>query len=88
MVVGFIWALIGNGDTAYVDYFCVHPDYRVKEHAPKKVSLLLLEGIHYILKEHGISRFIGVIPPYKKDLIKLYQQFGLENNGKHFVVRV
>lgn len=88
-IVGYVWALVGNGDIAYIDFLAVHPDYRSKNSTNEhKVSLQLCEGMRYILEEMGITQLICLAPPYKKELVKLYQTAGfLEVEGKYFVMR-
>lgn len=30
-IIGFVWALIGESTKAFIDHFCVHPDFRGKD---------------------------------------------------------
>jgi len=70
-IVGYIWALIGDGKIAYIDFLCVHPDYRSKgiiHH--KKISLLLCEHMRGFLNNYtGIDQFIYYLSPL--NIVKL-----------------
>ena len=87
-IVGYLWALVGDGNFAYIDFLMVHPEYRSKASIhPKKVSLLLTEGMRSQLEQLGITQYTCMVAPYKKELMKLYSSLGLEPLGKYYAMR-
>lgn len=90
-IVGYVWALIGNGRIAYLDFLAVHPDYRssTASTSPYKLALRLCEGARSILESNfNVNQYICVCPPYLKDMKRIYKQIGLvEDLGKYNVLR-
>ena len=59
--VGFVWALINEGASVYIDHFCVHPDFRRKdpETGRSEIGFWLMFAMLTNLKAMGKTRITG-----------------------------
>ena len=59
--VGFVWALLNDGASVYIDHFCVHPDFRHKMSRTGRAEIgfwLMFEMLKK-LKAMGKTRITG-----------------------------
>lgn len=87
-IIGSIWAMVEAHvqKFAYISYFCVHPDYRIKRIHHSSVPFTLSTLMETALIKTGITHYTAIVPPYMKRLIRFHNRFGGKSIGKHFVI--
>jgi len=61
-IAGFVWALMGNGKAAYIDYLCVGRTYLNKKIEDRRViAISLLIKLFKDLNDFGITRIITTL---------------------------
>lgn len=80
MVVGFVWAMT-NGKAAFIDFFCVHQDFRVERDVTGSGALpvKLIFTLILFLKDMGIRTIYGVTAAdaIGEGMTKIYQRSGM-----------
>lgn len=80
IVVGFVWAMT-NGRSAFIDYFCVHQDYRVERDVTGSGALpvKLIFTLILFLRDMGVKTIYGVTAAdaIGEGMTKVYQRSGM-----------
>jgi hypothetical protein len=89
-VVGFLWALVGEGATVYLDLFCVDPAYRGSDNRDEatgrsKIAVMLMLKLLTDMKALGKTKLLGTLPkgPLSESLERIYHSFGMKFAEAH-----
>lgn len=86
-IVGFLWALVGDGYVAMIEWFVVKESHR----GDLKVAIGLMTKMMMDLEYLGVSRVVGVIPEsiQKSDaLARIYKGRNMTVNKGYIVTGV
>lgn len=86
-ILGFIWALVGTGKTAFMEHFCVHPDYRKDKDETGRSRIAITLGLTLLaeLQLLGKTRIIGTVMETDagKALEGFYNKIGMKFTKPH-----
>lgn len=82
-VVGFVWCLVGNCKTAYIDYLMVSEEYRLKKNENRSIiGLMLSNAMFNYLFEAKIEKWICYTMPGEPgdSLGEFYDSIGFKSD--------
>lgn len=81
-VIGFVWALTGDSDTAFVDFFVVHESVR----STGFTAMAVMQRMMVELIAKKVTKVVGIVhrhQPGVESLLKYYTSAGMEANDSH-----
>lgn len=69
-IVGCVWALVGHGTQAYIDFFSVNPEYQYTH-----LGWNLIKTMDAVLKKTNIHRYTFFVEPGNEQFIKLINKY-------------
>lgn len=86
-LAGFVCAICGQSNTAYIDYLITDRSVREKGLVHNRILLRMFKALMTVLHYKGITAMLGHVPKENKLLKRLYRRKGAEYLGEYSLFR-